>query len=59
MERQRLSLGLAQELNQEKLTLRSASQQAIADYYIMGHGEDPLYLPVTTYHLLQARVSHR
>lgn len=30
--------------------------QAVAQHYIINHGEDPLYLPVMTYHLLQARV---
>ena len=31
--------------------------QAVAEHYITHHGDDPLYLPVMTYHLLQARVS--
>lgn len=34
-----------------------SSLQAVAEHYIMNHAEDPLYLPVMTYHLLQARVS--
>ncbi|CAM9267702.1 unnamed protein product, partial [Hapterophycus canaliculatus] len=35
---------------------RQKMHKAIANYYVMGYGQDPLYLPVTTYHLLQARV---
>lgn len=32
--------------------------QAVADYYINHHGEDPPYLPVMTYHLLQAEARY-
>lgn len=42
---------------QPQIVLAAPSpQQAVAEHYIMNHAEDPLYLPVMTYHLLQARV---
>ncbi|CAM9108718.1 unnamed protein product, partial [Ectocarpus sp. 8 AP-2014] len=35
---------------------RKRMHKAVAQHYTMSHGQDPLYLPVMTYHLLQARV---
>lgn len=39
-------------------TLALPPPNRLLQHYIMSHGQDPLYLPVMTYHLLQARVSH-
>lgn len=41
------------------LCLPLVSLQAFADYYLVNHEGDPLYLPVMTYHLLQAQVIQR
>lgn len=41
-------------LRTSRLNRRRLFSQGVADYYINHHGEDPLYLPVMTYHLLQA-----
>lgn len=38
------------------MPLASRTEQAVADYYIANHRNDPLYLPIVTYHLLQAKV---
>ncbi len=51
--------GVTHENNGPSVVLRylCCPSQAVAEHYIMNHEDDPLYLPVMTYHLLQARVS--